>query len=247
MFVIADDANPILDVTFDGFHIKDGDLVSSTPLISIQLHDENENLRLQDTSSFVMFLEYPSDFDPRPVYFSMDWVHFLPSPESGNNIAIAQLTPQLLEDGIYTLVVNAKDASGNLAGDINYSVSFEVINAKAISYIYNFPNPFTNSTRFIYTLTGPGSPSSYKIEIVSLTGVLVNEITQDQLGPLAGGTHPTSYYWDGTDQNGNPLSAGMYMYRLVARDANDQDYPRYNPYGSSNYSNKGWGKLVIVR
>ncbi len=247
MHVIADDANPILDVTFDGFHIKDGDIVSSNPLIAVQLHDENENLRLQDTSSFIMSLEYPTDFNPRPIYFSMDWVDFLPSPETGLNIALVHLTPDLIEDGIYTLTVNAKDASGNIAGDINYSVSFEVINHAAISYIYNYPNPFSSSTRFIYTLTGPGAPSSYFIEIVSVSGVLVRKISQEQLGGLAGGTHSTVYTWDGTDQNGNPLSAGMYFYRLVAKDENMNDFPTYNPYGASSDANRGWGKLVIVR
>ena len=195
----------------EGRVVKDGDLVSSTPLIAIALHDENENLRLQDTAAFQMYLEYPSDFEPQPIYFSMDWVTFEPSPAEGKNIAVVHLTPNLLEAGVYTLVVNARDASGNVAGDINYMVSFEVIQGKAISYIYNFPNPFSQQTRFIYTLTGPGAPSYYSIEIVSLTGVLVNEINQDQLGPLAGGTHPMAYAWDGTDQQGNPLPAGMYM------------------------------------
>ena len=50
-----------------------------------------------------------------------------------------------------------------------------------------------------------------------------------------------------TDQNGNELSAGLYLYRLVVKDENMEDYGHYNPYGDSEYENKGWGKLVIVR
>lgn len=247
MHVLSDRANPILDVTFDGYHIKDGDLVASNPLIMIQLMDENNSLRLDDTSSFIMHLEYPSDIDGQRIYFSQPWVTFVPSPASGPNVASVELRPDLFENGIYTLQVNARDASDNVAGDNDYMVSFEVINGKAVSYIYNYPNPFSGSTRFIYTLTGPGSPAFYKIEILSITGVLVREITQDELGPLAPGTHMTSYTWDGTDQNGNEIAAGIYLYRLVARDENMKDYERYDPYGDSDYNPKGWGKMILVR
>lgn len=247
MHVQADNANPILDVTFDGYHIKDGDLVASNPLIMIQLLDENNSLRLDDTSSFIMHLEYPSDIEGHRIYFSQPWVTFVSSPASGQNVATVELRPDLFENGIYTLQVNAKDASDNSAGENDYMVSFEVINGKAVSYIYNYPNPFSSSTRFIYTLTGPGSPAFYKIEILSITGVLIREITQEELGPLAPGTHMTSYTWDGTDQYGSEIAAGIYLYRLVARDENNKDYERYDPYGDSDYNAKGWGKMILVR
>lgn len=247
MFVRVDNANPVLDVTFDGYHIQDGDLVSASPLIRIQLLDENENLRLDDTSSFEMYIEYPSDFNARRIYFSTPWVHFIPSPATGKNIAYVELTPDFNEDGIYTLQVNARDASGNAAGDNDYRVSFEVIQDKSVSYIYNYPNPFSTSTRFIYTLTGPGAPASYGIEIRSLTGILVREISSTDMGPLVPGQHMTEYVWDGTDQNGNLLPAGLYLYRLVAHDEDGVEYERYVPYGQSDYENKGWGKLIMVR
>jgi flagellar hook assembly protein FlgD len=57
----------------------------------------------------------------------------------------------------------------------------------------------------------------------------------------------TEYAWDGTDQNGNELAAGLYVYRMVVKDENGDDFDRYEPYGESTYVNKGWGKLVIVR
>ena len=247
MHVRSDDANPILDVTFDGYHIEDGDIVGAKPLIRIQLRDENDYQKLNDTSDFELALEYPSDAQPEPVYFTAPFVHFIPAGDSSENMAIVELSPDLFEYGIYTLQVQAKDASGNAAGDNEYIVSFEVTHEKSVSAIYNYPNPFSSSTRFIYTLTGPGSPAFYKIEILSITGVLVREITQQDLGPLAPGNHRTEYAWDGTDQNGNELSAGLYLYRLVVKDENNNDYGQYNPYGDSEYENKGWGKLVIVR
>lgn len=246
LYVQSDDLNPVLDVTFDGHHIADGDLVASNPLIVIQLHDENEFLRLDDTTSFAMYLEYPSEFEPRYIPFNAPWVKFIPASPNGENRAIVELRPEFLEDGIYTLYVRAKDGAGNLSGDNDYAISFEVINAESVSHIYNYPNPFNTSTRFMYTLTGSGSPASYQIQIMSITGIMVREITQNELGPLPVGNHMTEYVWDGTDDNGNLLAAGIYLYRMIVRNDNQEEYDRYETSGDQ-YFRKGWGKLVIIR
>ena len=247
MVVISDDLNPVLDVTFDGQHILDGDLVASRPVIAIRLHDESTYLRLDDTSSFNLYLQYPSQSEPQRLSFNENWIQFSQAPGTGKNEASVELTPELLEDGIYHLQVRAVDASGNLAGDNDYFISFEVINEESISHLYNYPNPFSTSTKFVYTLTGAGSPPFYKIQIMSVSGRIVREITQDELGPLTVGTHMTDYIWDGTDEHGGRLAAGTYLYRMVVKNEDMEDLKRYNTSGDDTFFTKGWGKLVILR
>ena len=246
MVVLKDDVNPVLDITFDGVHIQDGDVVAAKPLILIKLTDESPYLRLADTSLFEIYIQFPTEFEFRRIPFTSDWLTFIGAPSSGNNEARAEMRPDLAEDGIYQLEVRAKDATGNLSGDNDYFISFRVIHDQTLSRIYNYPNPFNHSTQFIYTLTGEGSPAFYEIQIVSMDGIVVREITQDQLGPLAVGTHFTNYEWDGTDGNGNPLSAGVYLYKMFAKNANGEDYGHYETYDDNLFKN-GWGKLVIIR
>lgn len=247
LFVEGDGLNPILDVTFDGQHILDGDLVASRPLIAIRLHDENEYLRLDDTTSFAIYLLYPSETQPRRIAFNQDWVQFTPASGTGQNLATVQMQPILTEDGLYELQVRAIDASGNESGNNEYHISFEVINEESVSHLYNYPNPFSTSTRFVYTLTGTGSPKYYKIQIMSISGKIVREITQDELGPLVVGTHMTDYVWDGTDESGERLAAGTYLYRMVVKNENLEDYKRYDTSRQEEFFKKGWGKLVILR
>ena len=42
IYVQTDKENPLVDVTFDGDHILDGDIVSSKPFIKINVRDENK-------------------------------------------------------------------------------------------------------------------------------------------------------------------------------------------------------------
>ena len=57
--ISADKINPLLDVTFDGVHILNSDIVSAKPNILIQLKDENRFLALNDTNDYHLFLQLP--------------------------------------------------------------------------------------------------------------------------------------------------------------------------------------------
>ncbi len=68
-----------------------------------------------------------------------------------------------------------------------------------ISNMLNYPNPFTTSTAFVFTITGSDVPQNIKIQILTITGKVVREITKDELGPLHVGRNITEFKWNGTD------------------------------------------------
>ena len=41
----------------------------------------------------------------------------------------------------------------------------------------NYPNPFSTSTRFVFTLTGSEVPDNMMIQIMTITGKVIREIT----------------------------------------------------------------------
>ena len=122
--------------------------------------------------------------------------------------------PELQMDGTYELIVRARDVSGNYSGQYDFQVQFEVITKRMISNVLNYPNPFSTSTRFTYTLTGDEPPQDFRIQIMTISGVVVKELTSLELGDLKIGTHQTEYTWDGTDEYGDKLANGVYLYRL---------------------------------
>jgi hypothetical protein len=87
---------------------------------------------------------------------------FIPAQSGADNTAIIEFTPYFPtitdqnnqplnpEGDEYELFVRGKDKSGNKAGDIDYHVSFRVIDKPMISNLLNYPNPFTTSTAFVF-------------------------------------------------------------------------------------------------
>ncbi len=241
--VEGDDVNPILDVTFDGTYILNGDIVSPDPLINILLKDQNTILRKSDTTGISIGLRTGDAGEFVPIAFSSPQVNFTPATEDADfNI---QYRPGPLEDGRYALRVQGTDESGNAAGVEPYEITFEVVNESSITYFYPYPNPFSTSTRFVFTLTGSNVPDQLKIQIMTVTGRVVREILQDEIGPLKIGNNITQYAWDGRDEYGDQLANGVYLYRVVAR-INGEDIKNRGTAADQAFKH-GFGKLYILR
>jgi hypothetical protein len=255
LYVRPDSMNPIMDVTFDGVHILNRDIVSSKPDILIKLRDEARWMRLDDTSSVIIELKYPGGGPAQRIYFGSptgnDTLQFIPAgsvPNAANNEASIQFNPNLFKDGEYELLVSGKDKSGNTAGAIAYRVAFQVINKPMISNMLNYPNPFTTSTAFVFTITGSQVPQNIRIQILTITGKVVREITKDELGPLHVGRNITEFKWDGTDQYGDKLANGVYLYRVITN-LNGRSLDKYKASGDNTdkYFNNGYGKMYLMR
>jgi hypothetical protein len=248
-YVQPDSLNPLMDVTFDGIHILNRDIVSSKPHILIKLKDEAKWKVLSDTSVFTVKVRYP-DGSLHRYFFSNDTLKFTPAAPAPNtnNTAAADFLPYFLKDGDYELIVTGKDMSNNQAGNIEYKIAFQVINKPMISNMLNYPNPFTTSTAFVFTLTGSDVPQNIKIEILTITGKIVREITKDELGPLHIGRNITEFKWDGTDQYGQKLANGIYLYRVVTN-LNGKSLDKYKATddNTDKYFNKGYGKMYLMR
>ncbi len=257
-YVREDKYNPLLDVTFDGIHILNKDIVSAKPHIQMKLKDENRFLGLTDTAGLTVQLLFPGETTPRTYAWGDKLMLTPPTDPTTDNTATIDFTPILDEDtegSDYEMTVSGKDRAGNKAGSLDYRISFQVFNKPMISNLLNFPNPFSTSTAFVFTITGSEIPQEFKIQILTITGKIVREITKQELGELHIGTNITEFKWDGTDTYGSKLANGVYLYRVVSSlDGKKMDKFRLNDGYDQNklddtdkYFRKGYGKMVILR
>lgn len=242
--VLPDDSKPIIDVHFDGIYIMDGDIVSPTVLISAIMKDVGSFALKKDTLGVEMMIKKNCEncvFEK--VNFSHPQINWYAATE--NSDYKLEYQPGPLDNGMYTLRLNMSDAAGNKAGEKPYEITFEIINESQITNFYPYPNPFSNSVRFVFTITGSQIPDQLKIQIMTVTGKVVKEILHDELGPIQIGNNLTEFSWDGKDEYGDQLGNGVYIYRVLVM-KNGQFMDHRATLGDKAFK-KAYGKMYLLR
>ncbi|MFD1469931.1 C25 family cysteine peptidase [Hymenobacter caeli] len=238
---------PVLDVAFDGRHILNGEIVSPRPVVSIQLTDTDKLRPLADASAFTVYLQAGTAQATAVNVLGADATFRVETTAAGST-AYLDYSPgraNPLPDGNYTLRVQGRNASNLSAAAQEFQVKFTVVNASKITNLYPYPNPVTSKARFVFTLTGQELPRNMKIQIMTLTGRVVREIFMGELGNIHIGNNLTDFAWDGTDQYGDRLANGTYLYR-VSLDDPGSVFSRQATSGDQAFKND-WGKLVLLR
>jgi len=243
-YVEKDETDPVLDVTFNGRHIMDGGIVSPKPKLRVSAKDDNQYFLLNDTNHINVFLTHPNGMEKKLDY--RDELKFYPAKNGKNNEATVMYEPEdNLANGTYQLKVQAEDESGNRSGQQLYKKEFEVINETTITNFYPYPNPFTSRMRFVFTLTGSQIPDKINIQIMTIRGKVIKEITKEELGPLNIGVNKTNFVWQGRDEFGDPVGNGVYFYKVQAY-VNGEDI-KHRETAGDKFFEKGIGKLYLMR
>ncbi|GAA0880038.1 hypothetical protein GCM10009119_30080 [Algoriphagus jejuensis] len=236
--VEGDSSYSLLDVNFDGIYIMDGDLVSPTVMVTALLKNDQTLVHKTDTLGMEIFVKKNCEgCQFNRVSFSnpnLTW-----TPASEDESFRVSFVPGPLEDGLYTLRIANEDSPQP------YEITFEVVNESQISNFYPYPNPFSSSVRFVFTLTGSEIPDEIKIQIMTVTGKVVREILQNELGSIRIGNNITEYAWDGRDEFGDQLANGVYIYRVLVR--KNGQFMEHRPTAGDRGFTKGYGRMYLLR
>lgn len=240
-FVQDDKRNPLIDVTFDGRHIVDNDFVSPDTRIEISLTDENQYLQLNNPTSIKAVLQYP-DESTDSLIISQNEVEF--RIEENNRIMLIY-NARSLPDGEYKLFVSGSDYANNNSNATPQEYRFRVVNETSITDVLPYPNPFSTNTSFVFQLTGRELPDVFKIDIFNVGGRKIKTIDALGEGAISIGSNVSSVLWDGTDDFGDHLANGVYLYKCtILKDGVDLNQQETS--ASSLFQN-GFGKLYIMR
>lgn len=131
-----------------------------------------------------------------------------------------------LSDGIHTLKIKAWDVLNNSS---EKEVEFKVNTGLKISRVYNYPNPVTDETHFVFEHNQYGELFDVTISIYDLQGRLVDRMDKSV---LSDGLSSNSVTWNPASR-GIYLPKGIYVYRITAT-------------SSEGFSASGSGRMLIL-
>lgn len=118
-----------------------------------------------------------------------------------------------IENGSHKLLLKAWDVYNNSS---ETEIEFVVAESAelALTHVLNYPNPFTTYTEFWFEHNQPCCGLDVQIQIFTITGKIVKTInTKVETSGFRADPIP----WDGTDDFGDKIGKGVYLYRLKVK------------------------------
>ncbi|OJV51510.1 MAG: hypothetical protein BGO31_06030 [Bacteroidetes bacterium 43-16] len=199
----SDNTGPVVKPFIDNNFFRSGDIVSANPMLYVELEDDN-GINVSG-SSVGHDLIAVVDGDYSNPYILNSFYRTEPNDFTKGNLYY-QLSR--LEPGKHTLTVRAWDVYNNFGEG---SIDFEVVAGDALDFnLYNFPNPFGQSTRIVFQHNQPNVAMEVDLKIFGTNGQLIFNKSQ-QMQPTGSFTYWT---WEGTDRSGAKVANGVYMCQL---------------------------------
>ena len=204
-----DDDGPAINLYLNNKSFESGDIVSSRPLLLAELQDDQGINFTGHSLGRDMTLVIDDDFANTMVmndYFKLDV----------NTYKSGKLLYQFngLAKGWHTLKLKAWDLENNPSEktiDFFADESADIL----LTNVINYPNPFTNETRFGFTNNKSGEILEVQINIFDINGRLIRSL-ENKVNTES--NYRSSISWDGRDYNGSPIPAGFYSYLITVTD-----------------------------
>ncbi len=140
-----------------------------------------------------------------------------------------------LSEGKHTITVKCWDVT-NKSGSSKIEFNVEKQKEMTLAHVLNYPNPFSVQTSFQFEHNKPGVPLTAQIQIFTVSGKLVKTIDRNV---VSNGFRVSDITWDATDDYGDRLANGVYVYRI------NVSYPNGTEGTTTLQGN--WEKLVLFK
>lgn len=205
--VPADNEGPEIKAWMNDQTFRDGGLTNEEPLLLVHLADENG---INATGNGIGH-DIIAILDDSARYYNMNaWFEAAQDDYRQGQIRfpLAGLAP-----GEHTLTIRAWDTHNNSS---TIRLRFKVVpkGALAVENVFNYPNPFRTTTRFVFTHNQQGADLDIVIRIFAASGLRVRTIRStinNQNGRYDG------IPWNGTADSGARLTPGIYFYQIVVK------------------------------
>ena len=128
-----------------------------------------------------------------------------------------------LSAGNHSLRLKAWDVHNNSStSTLDFTVAEN--SAIALQHVLNYPNPFTTRTEFMFEHNQICTMLDVRVQVFTVSGKLVKTLEQQV---MQNGFRSEPITWDGTDDFGDRIGRGVYIYKLEVHNEDGQKAEQY--------------------
>lgn len=214
-----DDNGPEIELYINNTNFIDGGITNENPILLAFVNDENG---INTTGNGIGHdITATLNNDATNVKILNDY--YLADANSYKSGAIS--FPFFnVEDGNHTIELKVWDIHNNSSkASINFTVSSS--GSMALEQLFNYPNPVYDYTTFSFEHNQANGDMEVLIDIFSIDGKLVTRLQENF---YTDSYRNNEIKWDVTDEMGNQLSKGIYVYKVLVRSENGQEATKSN-------------------
>jgi len=199
-----DDQPPVVEAYIDNDKFHDGGVTGPNPMLYVRLSDDH-GINVSGGSVGHDLVAILDGNIQAPIIMNS----YYQTEEGDFRKGYVYFPMYNLPEGEHTILVKAWDTYNNSGEG---SVRFVVKNKDKgfISDLYNYPNPVTDVTHFVFQHNQAGVSMDVSLRIYNTAGAL--QWAYDKTMEPEG--NRTEIDWDGKGMNGQPLARGVYFYKL---------------------------------
>ena len=203
---LEDDQGPLVEVFMNNDEFVFGGITDENPTLYVKLSDDN-GINVVG-SSIGHDLTGILDQNTQNTYLLND---FYESALDDYTEGVVRYPLFNVPEGRHNIKVKAWDVANNSSeGYTEFVVASDA--EVALKHVLNYPNPFTNCTYFQLEHNLPDQLIDVQVRIFTVSGKLVKTI-EEQV-PSSGYRLTDQVKWDGTDDYGDRLARGVYLYKV---------------------------------
>lgn len=203
--LLADDQGPDIDLYMNDENFVFGGITNANPVLLARLRDD---FGINVTGTAVGHdITAVVNADNQNVLILNE---FFEAAKDDYTSGIVRFPLKNLSKGRQSITVKAWDISNNSA---EARTEFVVVGNEneLLRNVYNYPNPFTTHTRFMFEHDLPNTEFDVTVNIYSISGKLVKSITEVR---NSSGFRVNDIGWNGRDDYDSRLAKGVYLYKI---------------------------------
>ncbi len=206
---------PTVVVTVDGVPFASGDILKApddgraveiVASIVDELEIERESIRIEESDIGVI----------DPSYYILEALGDTSGNQGLSREWLLRYETGIRANAAYDIRIDATDMTEQNTTFVFHAIGDSVAIPLALREVANHPNPFGGETSIIYTIDNEAAVEDVTISIYTVGGRLIRVLEGER------GINYNQVRWDGTDQQGDQVANGVYLYVVDVRSWEDE-------------------------